>query len=425
MSYGIDTPTTGPDPLAVSKRPSRKLSRLAPLAVGGLLVVGGGVFALTALQGDGGSPEAPVESLFKALDDEDVIGMLESLTAPERDALIDPTERLAGELRRIGVADERLDLGDLQGFDFQVTDLELEVDEVADDLAEVRVVGGQITTTISPDQLPIGADLRRSLEDAGVDLAAGAQTEVSDLAGNEDPFVVVRRDGRWGFSIGYTVAESARRDAGAARPEYGSSPIATQGAESPEGAVEGMLEAVDEGDIRALIGHLDPEEMAPLYDYAPLFLPDVEAQADLPAMASQLTIDEVEATSEGEGDSRRVTLTALRAEFAPEGGDPMVVRFADGCWEVGSEAPGGPGLQRQCVGEATGEIPAFLEGLIDTSALVELTTGIEVHEVDGDWYVSPTRTVLGALVGVAGILSDDAIPGLVALVANGGFLGDN
>jgi hypothetical protein len=395
------------------------------LAVGGLLVVGGGVFALTALQGDGGSPEAPIESLFKALDDEDVIGMLESLTAPERDALIDPTERLAGELRRIGVADDRLDLADLQGIEFQVADLDLEVDEIADDLAEVRVVGGQLTTTVSPDQLPIGADLRRALEDADVDLGAGAQSEVTDLAGNEDPFVVVRRDGRWGFSIGYTVAESARRDAGAARPEYGSSPIASQGAESPEGAVEGMLDAVDEGDIRALIGHLDPEEMAPLYDYAPLFLPDLEAQADLPAMARQLTIDELETTAEGNGDSRRVTLTALRAEFAPDGSDPVVVRFADGCWEVGGDGPDGAGVQRQCVGDATGEMPAFLDGLIDTSALVELSTGIEVHQVDGDWYVSPTRTVLGAVVGLAGILADDAIPGLVALVANGGFLGDN
>ena len=297
-------------------------------------MVGGGVFALTALQGGGGSPEEPVEALFEAIDSEDVIGMLESLTAPERDALLDPTERLAGELRRIGVADESFDLNALEGIDFEVADLELEATELTDDLAEVRIVGGQITVTVSPDQLPISADLRQAIEDAGGDLSETPQPEITDLAGSDDPLLVQRHDGRWGVSLGYTIAESARRDSGAARPNYGSEELAPLGADTPEGAVEGFMAAIDDGDVRAVIGHLDPEEMAALYDYAPLFLPELEQQADLPELARQLTINDLQLNAEGEGDTRRVSITALEAVFEPEGGERIVFRFADGCWEV-------------------------------------------------------------------------------------------
>jgi hypothetical protein len=422
MSFEPDAPPPAePQPLPVSKSPLR-LSRLAPLLVGGALVVGGGVFALTALQGGGGSPEEPVEALFEAIDSEDVIGMLESLTAPERDALLDPTERLAGELRRIGVADESFDLNALEGIDFEVADLELEATELTDDLAEVRIVGGQITVTVSPDQLPISADLRQAIEDAGGDLSETPQPEITDLAGSDDPLLVQRHDGRWGVSLGYTIAESARRDSGAARPNYGSEELAPLGADTPEGAVEGFMAAIDDGDVRAVIGHLDPEEMAALYDYAPLFLPELEQQADLPELARQLTINDLQLNAEGEGDTRRVSITALEAVFEPEGGERIVFRFADGCWEV--ETAGGE-VQGQCADDVSGDTVPFLEGLIDPSALTEISSGVEVHEVDGEWYISPTRTILGGLVGVLGVLSDDAIPGLIGLVQGGALLGGN
>jgi hypothetical protein len=424
MSFETDASPAEPQPLPVSKAPLR-WSRLAPLLVGGALVVGGGVFALTALQGGGGSPEDPVKALFQAIDDEDVIGMLESLTAPERDALLDPAQRLAGELRRIGVADDRFDLRGLEGVDFQVTDLELESTELSDDLAEVRITGGQITATVSPDQLPIGADLRQAVEDAGGDLSETPQPEITDLAGSDDPFLVARHDGRWGVSLGYTIAESTRRNSDAPLPDFGSSEIDPLGADTPEGAVEGFMAAIDDGDVRGVIGHVDPEEMAALYDYAPLFLPELEGQVDLPALARQLTINDLQLTAEGEGDTRRVTITALDAIFEPVGGDRMVLRFTDGCWEVETAGPSGPDLRRLCAGELPEAAAPLLEGLIDPSALTEITSGVEVHEADGEWYVSPARTILGGLVGALGVLSDDAIPALVELATSGGMLGGN
>jgi hypothetical protein len=450
---------------------------MAPLAVGAVLVAAGGVYGLSALNGDSSSPTDPVEQLFDALDKEDMVGALEVLTPAERDILVGRAERLAGELRRIGLADDQLDLNDLAGVDLQVDGLKLESTNVAEDLAEVRVVAGRLTSSADPDQLPLGGELRdladqaadQSSDGAGEGSDGGAtssadEPQVEDLADHDLRFMVLRRDGKWGVSLGYTIAEAARRDAGLDRPDFTADAVRAAGAPTPAGAVEGLLGAVDDGDVAGLIGRLDPEEMAALYDYAPLFLPDDEQSAQLHELAERITISDLELTATGSGSDRFVTVSAATLTY-DDGETRAVLRYADGCVHLTSESGYSPESTRSsgsevvdlCPGSTTSGLDQDLQdrlgrdftqrlddelggtsgfgglGVDDLSGLSELSdlfdpsaltgkTGIVVHEVDGSWYVSPTRTFLDNGLAVLGALKDGAVGQLVEAVSS---LGSN
>lgn len=421
------TSPVSPEPvlLPVSKRPSRWLTRLAPLAVGALLVGGGGVFGLKALQGDSGSPEAPVQKLFDSLDKEDLVGVMESLTPGERGAIMGSTQRLAGELRRIGVAGDGFDLAHLQGVNFQVTNLKLDSTSVTDNLAEVRIVSGTLTTSVSLDSLPLGPSLRDLANQAGPDESAkAAEPQTEDLSKMDAPLMVVRKNGQWGLSLGYTLAEAARRDAGAARPDYAHPAVAPQGANSPSAAVEGLVGALDNADVRGMIAHLDPEEMAALYDYSSLFLPSADANVELKAFAAATTISDVHLSVEGSGDTRLVKIDGFTMSYD----DDQVsadVRFENGCLHLTeTKANGAHDTYDSCAsGQANADALgadlggfAGLQGLFDPTSLTK-GLGITVHQVDGKWYVSPTRTVLESLVAVVGTLKDDAVGSIVQMFA--------
>ena len=88
----------------------------------------------------------------------------------------------------------------------------------------------------------------------------------------------MEEDGRWYLSLFYTSAESAREEAGDEDiPEEGVTP---DGGDSPEAAMDAILDAVEDLDLEAMIAALDPDEMQALQRYAPLFLDDAQAELD-------------------------------------------------------------------------------------------------------------------------------------------------
>jgi hypothetical protein len=307
-----------------------------------------------------------------------------------------------------------------------VTNLKLDSTAVADNLAEVRIVSGTLTTTVSLDSLPLGPALRDLANQAGADATAkAAEPQNEDLSKMDAPLMVVRKNGQWGLSLGYTLAEAARRDAGAARPDYAHPAVTPQGASSPTAAVEGLVGAIDNGDVRGMIAHLEPEEMAALYDYSSLFLPSADANAELKAFAAATTISDVNLSVEGSGDTRLVKIDGFTMNYD----DDQVsaeVRLADGCVHVVQIQTDGSqhDAYDSCAsGEANADALgadlggfAGLQGLFDPSSLTK-GLGITVHQVDGKWYVSPTRTVLETLVAVVGTLKDDAVGSLVQMFA--------
>ena len=259
---------------------SSKLPWFAALAGALVLLVGGGFFALTAFAATGGAatPEQAVDSLIAAANDEDFITLAELLEPSERRTIAEPmiTEILP-ELIRLGVLDESADAGNVEGFEWEFSDVTYRVETLAQnpDMVHVYFTGGQAAAEFNAVDFPFGDDFRERFGDDFED--EPRVTEDIEESGN--PMVLVERDGRWYISAMFTLAENARLESGQRLPPLSEAPVAL-GSGSPEAAFEAMFAEMVEMDLEGFIGRMDPDELAVLYRYSPLFLDEAQDGLD-------------------------------------------------------------------------------------------------------------------------------------------------
>lgn len=393
-----DTPPSGPElsppldahdhPPYVAPEPRTSRSRLAALGLGLAAVVAAGVFAVAMLSAASGSatPEEAVERLFTAVGDEDVIGVLEALAPGERSALRPSLEELVGELRRLGIASDDLDLSAVRGVDLEFDGLALEREDMGGGVAAVRIAGGTITASTRPDQLPIGPILAKLLDhpDGGTELEPASTTE--DLAVDAPVLVAIDDGDGWHVSLFYSVAEGLRRDAGEPMPAFGHG-IEAVGADSPEEAVRQAVEAAVALDVRRLIASTSPAEARALHDYAPLFLDDAEAAVgELRAGdAYEIEVTRLDLTAETDGDVAQVRVGGFEASGTlPEVGDFSA--SSDGeCFTFDFSGES----DRTCASDMQ------MPGLPMGNTEMVLTT----VRHDGRWFLSPTRTLFEQVLG--------------------------
>jgi hypothetical protein len=393
---GSAAPTQGQGPapagyeVLAAYTPTPAPSRTRP---GALVAIGVGVaaalvatlFAVTSLGANDGAatPEAAVERLFDAVSNEDLVGVLESLTPGERSAMLPGIRGVASELQRLRILSDDLDLGGLSGIEFDVAGLELASEGLGPGVAGVAITAGTITSTFEPASLPIGDNLAALLDLADLhpaDLEPDTTTE--DLSEGDVHIAVIEEGGGWHVSLLYSIAEAARRDAGLPVPAFGAG-VAAAGASSPEAVVEELAAAATRLDLRRAIALLAPDEMRALQDYAPLFLDEVEAERDewLADEDVELTIDRLDLETDRDGDTAFVSISgfAIRGTVVGETGsagfDGDCFRFTDGTDE-----------EEHCLSD---DQELDLGRDIDHT---DLRLGVTVVERDGAWYLSPVRT---------------------------------
>jgi hypothetical protein len=423
-------------------KPRRSPARLVALVVAAVALVAGTSFAAYALTRPDGadSPDGAVHQLFSAIDHEDALGVIESLPPSERKVLRDPLVDSTGELQRLGIL-KSFSLSDVPGADLKVTGLTTETTKLGDGVVLVNVTGGTISGTSIPDQVPLGDNLRKAIEDNGgsVDLQADSFSE--DLADADLHLVAVQEGGGWHVSLAYSIAESIRGSAEDENghtppvPDFGNGP-APVGADSPEGAVRGMVDAAVDLDAQKAVTLTDPEEMRALYDYAPLFLPDLARSATEAKADGDVTVkvDRLDTSVDGDGSVRRVRITGFDVTLGDDVDNVHVV-YDGTCYDTtetyteeygfGSYDPqtgewtdtpssSEPQVDHNhvCAGDPqseTGDSGPSTFGLFGAfgSASAE-PFAITVTEVDGRWYVSPVRTILDSFVaGLKALQPDD------------------
>jgi hypothetical protein len=281
---------------------------LGALAVALLLVGGGGFLAWRALQSTGGaaSPGEAMESLLLALNEEDFLSVGELLEPGERRTLVDPVvSDILPELERLGLLEDA-DPGDVSGLDIELTDVTYDIEPVAghDDIVHIYVTGGESSSTSVADELPWGEALR-SLADADLEDSTTSET----IERPDAPLVMVQRNDRWYLSLWYTVAEAGRLDTGNDLPDVAAGP-APQGSDSPEAAVEAMVQELVDLDLRGIVSRIDPEEGAALYRYAPLFIDEAQDALDEVTDGAAFTweITDLGFDTETDGDDATVTI---------------------------------------------------------------------------------------------------------------------
>lgn len=302
---------------------SNKLPWFAAVVGAVTLLIGGGFFALTAFGSSGGAdtPEEAVDALIAAANDEDFIAMAAMLEPSERRMFTEPLiTDVVPELVRLGVLDDSVDVGNVDGLDWDFTDVTYRVEPVAlnADMARVYFTGGEAAAEFVAAEFPFGDKVR---EHFGGDL--GDEPRVTEqIEETETPIVLVEREGRWYVSAMFTIAEAARIDAGEEMPDATQVPRAL-GSQTPEAAVEAMFAEMIELDLAGLIGRLDPEEMAVFYRYAPLFLD--EGQEGLDELANTLTennmqwdLSDFDFDVETDGADAAVIVRGFRLEVTSE-----------------------------------------------------------------------------------------------------------
>lgn len=391
--------------------------RLAILGLGGLMLTGGTVFALTSAGGGGPeSPEEAASALFDAIENEDALGVLGALDPAERDAIRDPMQQMVNELERLEVLDGSFDLGNISGFDIEFDGLAFEVESVRSDLARVHLSQGEASIAVDGEKIAVGDFVTDVLDEFDADLEELNASERTQLDTSSREFLVAREtpDG-WRVSLGYTAAELARDAVGGAAPAAGSG-IAAQGADSPEAAVENMVRSAASFDFDALIAGFS-SEMRPLREYSEFYADQLaEAERDA-ADGARIDVRDVQLEADENGSTALVQVTGFDISVEADGssydvkldgqcltitGDLEELGLDDSPFESGQvcmsdldelSGDGFAGLERDLADEGI-ELPEF-------GPFNEVEVGIVAVRENGQWFVSPVRTTLD--LGVKGL----------------------
>jgi hypothetical protein len=408
------TVTTGPVEASPPRAP-RWIGRTLALGAAVALIGGGGYLAINAGAADGGadSPRAALVGVLESLSNEDLVGAAEFVEPTERETVIDAGFDVVEELVRLEVFSEDLDLGSIDGIDLDFSDLEIDVTEVRPGLAQLFLDGGRVSATVNGADFPFGSLVTDRIDAETLDVVESNSTRIEPA---DYPVVAVQRDGRWYLSLWYSVAENARIALDQPLPDRSGRPVAI-GGDSPERAIELFVGAATGVDLASMIGLLDPEEAAALYDYAPLFLDDAQSEIDDRLAEArrdgwQWEVGDLQLSSESDGRLATVVIDSFAFEASGPGttievvysGDRSRIWFdtegqtveiiTDGdCVTTTFDDGFGTQTEEYCASDLADV--AGLEALTG-GAFANLQSlsapGIVVREVDGRWYVSPLRT---------------------------------
>ena len=305
----------------------------------------------------------------------------------------------------------------VSGVDLTVTDRDVQVAATnVDDIVNLTV-SASIASKVDGEALPVGDWLRELVGEEEI-AAVDEQTEPEE---GSFPVTAVEQDGRWYLSLFYTAAEQARAETSFDVPDEGIAPV---GGDSPEAAMDNVVQALAELDLTALVASLNPNEFESLQRYAPLFLDDAQDELDAAIRESDVSIDITDAAYDvtGSGSERSVDLTALSVEITAEG-ETLTGRFADGCFIA--TVPGEPEEIDSCELQQELDEELDLDDVVEDPEAVEdaiadiqaafadyENPGIIVKQVDGAWYLSPMATASNQVLAVMEALSREEIESL-------------
>ncbi|MGH2784518.1 MAG: hypothetical protein ACRDJ1_04615 [Actinomycetota bacterium] len=350
-------------------------------------MIAAGLFVASSLisTGSGGAtPVAAVERLFDALEQEDVIGVLESLLPAERRMIQGRIQELTKELSRLGIFGERADLANVNGLELEFFGVRLAQEELSPGISAVVIREGRVRSRFDPSGGLLG-DFVTGLLDEDASVAA---TGSADLAKNKVVVATVRDGDQWYVSIGYTVAENVRRAAGRVAPTFGQG--VAIGAATPEKAVDDLIRAAAGLDVSRLIQLMPPGEARALHDYVQLFVSQVGSAAHEARGFFSAKITKLDLSSETDGETSIVKVDKLGFVYEiPDIG--ITIEYDGECTVLRFE---GEPPERDCGTGIGPTLPFFLP----LDELPDPDLGFVVVREGDEWFVSPTRTLLdGAL----------------------------
>ncbi|MBK5332839.1 MAG: hypothetical protein JJD93_12755 [Ilumatobacteraceae bacterium] len=371
--------------------------------VGGLIavvaLVGAGGFAVSKIvAGNDGGAASPTEvgtRLMDALSAEDALGVVDLLLPGERDMMRQPLIDIVDNLKRLQIVDSTASLDKVGGLDIAFDGVQVEPSATnVDDVSDIRITATG-TASVNGDSVPIGNLL--------IDEAFGGDRPNLESAPQDSDIdwklAAVKEGGRWYLSAFYSIAENARNGG----DDIPAAALVARGADTPEGAVQAIFDAVDDLDLEALIADLNPNEAGALQRYAPMFIDD--AQKSIDDLDAKIAFSNIKFSVSGDGDRRVVAVDGF--SMTADAGDQVVTVESKGNCVVMTT---NDITTDTCAGGSSIDTALGTLGLDDNEdvkALVKTVqdafsdvgpTGITVQNVDGKWFVSPVGTVADVLL---------------------------
>lgn len=408
-------------PLVPAPRRRARLFGAAALAV---VLVGGGAGASVALSsgssGGAPTPAQAVDDMLQSIQRSDVVGFLDDLAPGERDAIAPGLQDIFGQLKRIGVLSSGADLAHVSGLSYKFHGYATTTQQINSTLAAVDLSGGNADASVDPNQLPLGSYFK-SLAIT----ATTGQVKSSSSPMNTTTLATVQVNGSWYVSLGYSIAINDLKSAGRsmAPPVNGITPA---GAPSPQGAVKAFFGSVSNLDLQQLIADLDPGEMAALDAYAPLLVGQAQQTLNAAKASVSITFDLPAMTTQQISGGTLVKIGSGLGVHVKAG--TTSIDIANGCETVTMNAStvhtcGATGglanmsaERRQLVQDMPAAVRPILQRFIDSPPDV----GFVTSQVNGKWYISPTRTLLQA---VNAYLADLAPGDIQTVIANANGVG--
>jgi len=358
------------------------------------------------------TPQLAVSEMLNSLSDRDMLGVAEQLDPTEAALLKDMSTDVLTELKRLGIIEDSVDLEQFDGVTITTANLTFDEsgeEQVNDHVTVVKLTGGTITFGVDAAQVPF-TDKVKGLAPELQEMPTGTQTidiaaELAKSGMQELRIATVMHDDTWYPSLFYTVADNAYQAAKKDNPslptpeETGS--IAPIGADSPENAVDGLVDQAMAGNWEGVIGMLPPDEMGVLYDYGRVLLsaeqpdaPDLDGatfdatwQVDDISGGKKVSIKTLSVTADGETLQITRDVAANSVTVVAPGQAPITV------------SPDTIDTLIQQFGRDVQLDPQAIE-IIKREFVQIISLGLTTVEVDGKWYVSPLRTYSNTLVAL-------------------------
>ena len=313
------------------------------------------------------SPGDIVRDLLEATAAGNLTRAMDTLDPVERAAIAPSLSTIVDDLKKIGVVDQSADLTRVTGLVATFHRVSTRTESLAavrPGLAAVVFTHGTATVHLTMSGLPLSALVKGVV----AKLAPAVVTRTARLGGPgaaARPLVTIQRNGSWYVSLGYTVAEQARRSAGLPLPSAAAS-IPAWGASSPVALAQALVSAATHGDERTLVELTDPRLDGALHDYAPLFIATAP-----PSTTRRVAVSALGLASTPVKDGTLVTITGFTASV-PNG--DIVTLTPAGCFR----------LQR-----TTGRTESLCQ---PAGSNLLAGYGIVAVERSGAWFVDPYRS---------------------------------
>lgn len=395
-------PPTGQGGWPATPEPARKRNLpviIVAIAVVVALAAGAGIWFLASrdTQPAAGqdTPRQAVEALVAAMNNTDPVGLAETLDPAEATLFTDLNGDIISELKRLQILREDAVADAMSGTKITMSNVTYEegVETITDKVSVVKLTGGTVTVTSTPDQLPYTDKIKSAFDEELAALQPQTETfqiqdAVADLGG-PIRIATVRRGDQWYPSFSYSVLDNWAHQAGVGNP---TDPIVPSGSGSSEEAVDKMLAALTNSDAAGIIATLAPDEMGALQDYGNLLI----AENDLDEGSSGVEIRDAQWTVSDVTGGRKVALASATLVFDGEQGTITIDQEAgtltatDGTETIVVDESSLEEFLRDNVGLEDVD-PKLLE-IANRVFKQLLGVGIVTVEVDGQWYVSPVRS---------------------------------